>query len=249
CFAIPHPAHEAATNLLATMIYNGTIKEKYKASIAAGFRDSPAIAKDLLARTYGTDLASSVVQASSAERWDEVEKLTSSLRRALISRQVFRRPIVTFASILANSLRLARRWFVPPGVSIVLCGADGSGKSTAARALIESLSTTFPPAKGRQFHWKPPIFSGRRMAARAPSTDPHAQPPRSLLPSLLYFVVHWLEFFLGSFLRIMPATFKGGLVLIDRWYYDFFVDQRRYRLRVPLGLVRFGHFFLKKPGL
>ena len=62
-------------------------------------------------------------------------------------------------------------------------------------------------------------------------------------------MVHWLEFFLGSFLRIRPATFKGGLVLIDRWYYDFFVDQRRYRLRVPLALVRFGHFFLKKPGL
>ena len=39
------------------------------------------------------------------------------------------------------------------------------------------------------------------------------------------------------------------MVLIDRYYYDFFVDQRRYRLAVPALLVRLGHFFLKKPDL
>jgi thymidylate kinase len=44
-------------------------------------------------------------------------------------------------------------------------------------------------------------------------------------------------------------TFRGGLVLIDRFYYDFFVDQRRYRLRVPQPIVRLGHYFLKKPDL
>ena len=38
-------------------------------------------------------------------------------------------------------------------------------------------------------------------------------------------------------------------MLIDRYYYDFFVDQRRYRLRVPQAIVRLGHFFLKKPDL
>ncbi len=37
------------------------------------------------------------------------------------------------------------------------------------------------------------------------------------------------------------------MVLIDRYYYDFFVDQRRYRLSVPLFIVRLGLFFLKKP--
>jgi thymidylate kinase len=54
---------------------------------------------------------------------------------------------------------------------------------------------------------------------------------------------------LGSHLRLRPVTFRGGLVLIDRYYYDFFVDQRRYRLSVPPFVVRLGHFFLKKPDL
>jgi len=47
----------------------------------------------------------------------------------------------------------------------------------------------------------------------------------------------------------MPISFKGGLVLIDRYYFDFFVDQKRYRLKVPLWLVRVGYLFVKKPDL
>jgi thymidylate kinase len=69
------------------------------------------------------------------------------------------------------------------------------------------------------------------------------------VPSLFFFTVHWLEFLLGYWLRIRPVLFRGGLVLIDRYYYDFFVDQKRYRLRVPLWLVRCGYWFLPKPDL
>ena len=95
---------------------------------------------------------------------------------------------------------------------------------------MEGLSGTFSPQKVRHFHWKPPLFSARRQAARGPATDPHGLPARNPAVSLCYFGFHWLEFLLGSHLRLRPVTFRGGLVLIDRYYYDFFVDQRRYRL-------------------
>ena len=111
------------------------------------------------------------------------------------------------------------------------------------------MTCSFPPLKGRHFHWKPPVFTGARQKARGPADDPHGKPARNGLISLIYFVLHWFEFFLGSHLRIRPATFKGGLVLIDRYYYDFFIDQRRYRLRVPQWIVRAGLAALKKPDL
>jgi thymidylate kinase len=114
---------------------------------------------------------------------------------------------------------------------------------------VTALTCSFPPTKGRHFHWKPAVFSGSRQAARKPDTDPHGKPPRNTVASLIFFVAHWLEFFLGSHLRVRPVTFKGGLVLIDRYYYDFLVDQRRYRMRVPSWLVRVGLAFLKKPDL
>ncbi len=222
-FSIPHPAHEAVTSLLVTMIYDCHIKEKYKASITAGFKVDPEEARALLAETYGEKHANFVVQAGAAERWEELRLTTASLRRSLIARQLLQQ--------------------------VVLCGADGSGKSTIAEAIIPALSCTFSPRKGRRFHWKPPVFSASRQAERAPVTDPHEKPPRNPVVSLFYFAMHWIEFFLGSHLRIRPATFRGGLVLIDRYYYDFLVDQRRYRLRLPRWLIRAGLFFLKKPDL
>src|SRR5882672_8254482 len=131
-----------------------------------------------------------------------LQRATGLLRKALVVWQLLGRPFATLAAIAADTLRLAKRWMRPPGLTVVLCGADGSGKSTAASALIERLSVTFSPPKGRHFHWKPPVFSARRMTRRSPTTSPHAAAPRNLVLSWLYFIFHWLEFFLGSFLRV-----------------------------------------------
>jgi len=248
-FAIPHPAHEAATNLLAHFIFSGEIKEKYRADIAAGFQAAPDVATDLLAATYGHYHATALVADGAQGRWASIEQRAPSLRRSLILRQIAGHPARAARSFLRDGARLVRRLLRPPGLTVVLCGVDGSGKSTAARAAVEGLRGTFSLAKGRQFHWKPPIFSGRRQAARGLVADPHAQPPRSRLASLVFFGVHWLEFFLGWPLKIRPATFRGGLVLIDRYYFDFFIDQLRYRLRAPAALVRLGYRCLPKPDL
>jgi hypothetical protein len=248
-FAVPHPAHEAATNLLAFLIYTGQVKEKYRASITAGFKAAPAVAMSLLAATYGQELAKQLVEEGTKGDWKAIETRIGALRRALATRQMTRHLARTLFSISADALRLIRRWLRPPGLTIALCGADGSGKSTAARGIIEGLGGTFSPRKGRSIHWKPPVFSGGRRSARGPTSDPHGQPPRNAAASLIYFGFHWLEFFLGSILCLRPVTFRGGLVLIDRYYYDFFVDPRRYRLRLPTWVVRLGYVFVAKPDL
>jgi thymidylate kinase len=248
-FAIPHPADEAATKLLASLIYTGEVKEKYRPAVAAGFEAEPALTTELLARAYGSARARFLASAAARQDWPAIEAATGALRRALVLRQLTRAPGRTLKSLLADARRLAGRLLRPPGLTVVLCGGDGSGKSTAAQAVMDGLSGTFPPAKVRQFHWKPPLFTAARQAARGPATDPHGLPPRNPALSLCYFAFHWLEFFLGSHLRLRPLTFRGGLVLIDRYYYDFFVDQRRYRLRVPPVIVRLGYACLKKPDL
>ncbi len=248
-FAVPHPADEAATNLLASLICTGKVKEKYKPPIVAGLRAGRAQAMQLLGKIYGPRLARRLVESATEEKWEQIEASTSALRRALVFRQLTGRTWRTGKSLLTDVMRLVKRWLRPPGLFVVLCGADGSGKSTAARRLIEGLSSTFSPRKARHFHWKPPLFSARRMAARSPEQAPHGQPPRNRFVSLLFLGFHWLEFFLGSHFRVRAITSRGGLVLIERFYYDFFVDQRRYRLRVPQLLVRLGCRWLRQPDL
>src|SRR5438128_887134 len=112
-FAIPHPAHEAATNLLAAMIFTGKAKEKYKPSIAAGFRSEPAAATTLLALTYGQGHARFLVEAGAQERWGEIEARTSALRRALIARQLTRQPVRTAKSLLRDARRFSKRLIWP----------------------------------------------------------------------------------------------------------------------------------------
>ncbi len=248
-FDVPGRADEAVTNLLAYLIYAGKVKEKYRASIQSGFAADPAGAVALLGGTYGAARASWLVEQCRTGGWDAVGKSVGELRKLLLRRSLLRKPIRTIWSLATNLLRLGRRLLAPPGVVVVLCGADGCGKTTAGKLLVEMLGGTFSPDKGRQFHWKPPVFSGRRRAARGAVTAPHAQPLRGLAGSMIFFAVHWLEFVFGAPLKLLPITFRGGLVLIDRHYYDFFVDQRRYRLRLPMSVVRAGYALLPKPDL
>lgn len=247
-FFIPHPAHEAAANLLASFLFNGRVKEKYRAKITAVFRAESETVRALLAKSYGPALADEFVRFGAQEDWGAIESRLHDAREILIWRQTLHQPWRTFLSLDADGDRLVKRAIHPPGLVVVMCGPDGCGKSTIAPKIIEALSGTFPPSKGRQIHWKPRIFSRSRENG-APETNPHGKPLRNAAASLAYFSFHWLEFFLGSWLRIFPATHKGGLVLIDRFYFDFFVDQRRYRMQAPESIIRFGYALLRKPDL
>jgi thymidylate kinase len=248
-FAIPHPVDEAVNSLIGYLIHAGKVKEKYRAKIQEVFLQHPADAQASLAPVYGGALAKMIVENAGKGSWEAIEKQVPALRRALIVRQLTRRPMGTLGFLLKTCTRWIRRWFNPPGISVVLCGADGCGKSTATALLVQELAGTFPADKGAHYHWKPPVFTGKRQAARAPVTAPHAIKPRALPVSLAFFALHWVEFVLGAVLRLHTRKFKGGLTIIDRYYYDFFVDQRRYRLQVPLFLVRLGYWFLPKPDL
>ena len=248
-FAIPHPVHEAILNLLTRLIHHGYVRDKYKPSILAGFRSAPEEARAILSELFGSSLAHEVVEHSLNESWSEVERRWKVLRKSLVRRQLIRHPWLTLRSQAYDLARAVKRVIHPPGLTVVLLGADGSGKSTVCQKLATHLQNTFNPGKGLQLHWKPVVFFRKRRKSGKPITNPHDQPLRNHLASLIYLAYHWLEFFLGSQLQFWPATFKNGLVLIDRYYYDFLVDQKRYRLQVPPWVVRAAFRLVWKPDL
>ena len=145
------------------------------------------------------------------------------------------------------------------GVVVVLCGPDGSGKSSIASALIARLRSTFPEKSGLHCHWKPwaknkaqaksANSENEKTGLLAEDTRPHDKRVRSMPISLFYFGYHWLTFYLGMLFTVPRYTRRGGLVLIERFYYDFFIDQHRYRLHIPRRLVAIGYRLLPKPDL
>ncbi len=131
------------------------------------------------------------------------------------------------------------------GISIVFFGPDGCGKTSVADGLKEALSCRFESAIGLHCHWKPvPQKNGS-----PPREDPHAYPPRSVPLSIMYFVYHYLPFIWGWWVHVNPVLNRGGMVIIDRYYYDFFIDLRRYRMNLPSWVVKVGYIFVKKPDL
>lgn len=236
-FAVPHPAHEAVNNVLTRQIYHGYVKEEYKPRILANVQKYPEDVRNTFTGIFGERVARRVTAAILAGNWSDVEAATGAMRWQLVWRQVTRRPWATMLSLGKDFRRLLERLIHPPGPTIVLLGPDGSGKSTVATRLSEALQYSFKPDKSLRVHWKPVVFFRRRRAARPPTTNPHGGVPRGGVASALALAFHWLEFWLGQLLQFLPVRFRNGLVLIDRYHYDFVVDPRRYRLRTPEWLA------------
>ena len=72
-------------------------------------------------------------------------------------------------------------------------------------------------------------------------------PPRSYPASLLKAAWWLVCYTLGYFLTIHPILARGGLVVNHRYLVDAIVDQKRYRYRGPVGILKFIWFIAPKP--
>jgi len=237
-FCAPHPAHEAVNSVLTRQIYQGYVKDAYKPGILKITRQHAEAVRSCFAELFGNRLASRVTKAILVNDWKTVEAQTAAMRAQIVLRGLTRQPIGTVCALWRDLRRLGARLWQPPGLTLVMLGPDGCGKSSAANQLSAALDYTFKPDKSLRVHWKPVVFFRKRRSARMPSTNPHGGVPRGRLASLFALFLHWTEYWLGHLLQLVPVRFRNGLVLIDRYHYDFVVDPRRYRLNLPAKLTR-----------
>jgi len=244
-FYIPTPAHEAAVNLMTRLIYRGYVKEPYRAGIKEAAQTNGDLLSEALSPWIGPELAGQFIEWAAADRWNEIEDSSGMVRKNVLKANC-RKPFRFVGLILGDVFRIIHRWAKSPGCSIVFFGPDGCGKSSVADELKVALGKSFASEKGLHCHWKPVRPKG---TSAGPIEDPHGKPPRNLWFSLMYFMHHYLPFMWGWWLCVKPVLFKNGLVIIDRYYYDFFVDPRRYRLTLPQWVAKLGYVFVKNPDL
>lgn len=244
-FYAPHPAHEAATNLMYRLIYGGYVKEAYREDIHDAVRQDPERFVEAVSPWIGAELAGKFAKCAARNQWPEIEAQTAQTRKRVWFANL-RNPVKLGRSLINDVFRFSRRWLRSPGVFLVFFGPDGCGKTSVADQLKVELEKTFSPGKGLHCHWKP---ARSKKISAGPTTDPHGRSPRNASASLAFFIHHYLPFVWGWWIVVKPALFKNGLVIIDRYYYDFFVDQRRYRLKLPQWIVKLGFLFIKKPDL
>lgn len=248
-FFIPDPADETVINLLTRLIYHGCVKEKYRPAISTQLMTGADAVRQQLGDTFGATLTQEVVTAAGAGDWDRVGRRALALRWQLSKHGLVLHPLRTVGALLRDARRLIGRFIRPPGITVVMVGADGCGKSTVAEKLVEALRGTFHENKSLRVHWKPAVFLRKRRANRLPTSDPHGLPPRGKCRSAFLLLYHWAEFFAGYWTQFRPALFRNGLVLVDRYHYDFVVDPRRFRLQSLPQLTRNLFRLLPAPNL
>lgn len=244
-FYKPDPVHEAVVNLMTRLIYGGYVKEKYREGIRHSALNNREGLEKVLVPWVGHSLAEFMVESAQADDWPGIEEQVFKVRKQVLLTNL-KHPMRLVASLASDVLRFLRRSLHSPGISVVFFGPDGCGKTSVAEGLQQALVKTYYVEKSMHCHWKPLPPKG---GPCAPTEDPHALPPRNKLLSTLYFFYHYLPFIWGWWRYVKPVLFRNGLVIIDRYYYDFFVDQRRYRLRLPQWIVKLGFIFVKKPEL
>lgn len=245
---IPQSVHEATLNLLTSLFFQGYVKDRYKSFIAKSYRENTEQALTLLKRQFGDKIGKKLIYWVTHEQWGLIEAHRNDLRMAVAISQLRKRPVYTFMSAFFDTIRLVKRWLNYPGVFIVCIGPDGSGKSSIADRLMKSLERTFNKDKSHYYHWKPLRFRFSK-AENGPVNNPHGQPTRSPLASIIYLFYHAFEFFLGGMLRLKPKLFRNGMIVIDRYFYDLIVDPKRYRLNIPTWLVCLVAKTIVKPDL
>jgi thymidylate kinase len=141
-------------------------------------------------------------------------------------------------------LRKLKRVTQPTGLFVVFLGADGSGKSSVLERVNESLAPAFRRTK--RYHLRPHL--GRKNETSQPVTDPHAQPPRSVLASLLKLGYWGLDYGFG-YISVYKHLVQSTLVLFDRYYDDLLIDPKRYRYGAPRVFAKLVGKFLPRPDL
>jgi hypothetical protein len=139
----------------------------------------------------------------------------------------------------------------PRGLVVLVAGPDGAGKSSVARRIAEELAGEVTSVV--HTHWRPGLLPHLRALVggrgAADGTRPHARPPHGAVLSLGLLGYYWLDFLLGGWLRQRATRRRGGLVVVERGWWDVGIDSRRYRLSIPPAVVRALGSLLPRPDL
>lgn len=237
---IPAPAVEAIY-LILKRVLKGQITASGVKRIASLLEQDRLGLEVFIARFFGPHERIKLLTLIEKQDLFSWEFSLPRLRRHLFSYNMMRHPGEVISYWRYEVSRKVHRILHPTGLSVVLVGPDGSGKSSIARELSVDLLGPFRHAN--IFHSRPDILPamailvGNRSHAAEAAIQPHKFEPYSSSISLIRLLYYWVDYTLGYWLRVVPSRVCSTLVIFDRYFQDYFVDQRRYRLNLPSAVV------------
>ncbi|WP_343246860.1 hypothetical protein [Diplocloster hominis] len=247
-FFIPS-SHTEFSYILIKKILKRNFSERSKIQLNSLWLEMSAQERELvkcfLHRFLNTDSIESVLTAIEQKTFQKLN--IDYLRNELLLKSSNLKSNIHY--ILFDILRKMERILHPTGMFIVLMGVDGAGKTTIADELIHKYETAFRRVK--HYHSRVRVLNdiSRIGKGNTPidASDPHGKTFKAgRILSLLKFGYYFIDYMIGN-LVITKAKIQSSLVLIERYYYDYYVDKIRYNINLPTGFLKFFSCFMKKP--
>ena len=240
----PADHYEAVNSLFSSYLVGGWIKDKYQLSIKSTFNDQY---DDVLLLLHEIMTEKKAKQFIDHVLNDEIDKLLALLPRIklrMLRKSFLANPMKTLYGILIYYYYEIKIRFTPhPIDSICFLGPDGAGKSTLIKLIIENLQGA---TKGFScLHLKPAM---KKNVSSTPVLveNPHAKKPRSAIISIgkicFWGLLYWKNQFFHGYKNLT-------LRIWDRYFYDVYIDPKRYRFGAPLWIAKLIGKFIPQPEL
>lgn len=174
----------------------------------------------------------------------EIKPKAALFRRTLLRTAFVRDPPMFCRRGIVHHWSKVRRILRPSGLVIAVLGTDGAGKSTIIQAISPMLAAA---THGSLFvkHLRPGLLpplarmKGKKEVHAGSVVDPHGSSPSGAIGSLCRLVYLLVDYIIGYWIMIRPIIAKSpAIVLFDRYAYDMAVDPRRFRIDLPVRVIR-----------
>ena len=216
--------------MLIKKIEKGDLTHASGALIARYYAADPERGQSFIRSHWRGEQQRMLLDASETDTWDEVLRNVAQLRQGL-RRSVHR----SARDLVLEAERLAGRVLRPTGWWVAFLGVDGAGKSTVLERVAEDLAPAF--RRVSRFHSRPRTVDLRFGEDTGPTTEPHAQLPRSVVSSWAKLALWFADYWCGFAASIRPQLTRSTFVLFDRCFADMLVDPVRYRYGGSLALL------------
>jgi len=233
------------------VIHNGRVKDKYVEAVIESFAEDRETCYQEIRDVYNCRVAEMINSNLSASGLKDISKpLQKELQNAVLAGKKSR----IFAFKWKNLIRLIKK---RPGYVIVVEGTDGSGKSTIINHITPILNECFHDSvvyRHLRPHFIPDmgVLLGRKEEVKEGTVcaEPHSGKQSGLIGSLIRWLYYLVDYTIGYLKVVWPQIHaKSKVYVFDRYYYDYYIDQRRSRTNLPPWILRIGEWFLPKPDL
>lgn len=238
-------------DFLKEILHLGKARDKYLYAFVDEINNNIEYYRHELAELYGTQFAELVFSHLSKTELPNVYKqLQATMKSKILKKKRLK-------SLLAELSLLTRLFKKRPGYIIAVEGTDGSGKSFIIDQATRILNETFH--NGIIYnHLRPNAFPdlgvvlGKKKKQASPSIckSPHGKKQSGCIGSLIRWGYYMIDYTFGYLMKVWPQIHtKSKVFIFDRYYYDYYIDQKRLCVNLPYWILRLGECFVPNPDL